>query len=135
MITMAMMMVTMTMMSMTRLSGFSHRQPRSQALSPFPPLSSRRETLVAGGHVSMYTNQSRTRGGSSTKFFNRTIQFCLGEGNSSCFQASCFALGFRSHRVYSFLAPSSAFEARLVGKSIVFCLQISLLSADYGTLF
>ena len=29
--------------------------------------------------------------------------------------------------------PSSAFEARLVGKSIaVFCLQISLLSADYG---
>ena len=55
-------------------------QPRSQALSPFPPLSSRRETLVAAGHVSMYTNQSRTRGGSSTKFFNRTIQFCLGEG-------------------------------------------------------
>ena len=27
-------------------------QPRSQALSPFPPLSSRRETLVAAGHVS-----------------------------------------------------------------------------------
>ena len=43
-----------------------------------------------------------------------------------------FALGFRSHRVYTFLAPRSAFEARLVGKSIVFCLQISLLSADYG---
>ena len=42
------------------------------------------------------------------------------------------ALGFRSHRVYTFLAPSSAFEALLVGKSIVFCLQISLLSADYG---
>ena len=36
-----------------------------------------------------------------------------GRGNSSCFQASCFALGFRSHRVYTFLAPSSAFEARL----------------------
>ena len=34
--------------------------------------------------------------------------------------------------MYTFLAPSSAFEARLVGKSIVFCLQISLLSADYG---
>ena len=34
--------------------------------------------------------------------------------------------------MYSFLAPSSAFEARLVDKSIVFCLQISLLSADYG---
>ena len=58
----------------------SLNQPRSQALSPFPPLSSRRETLVAAGHVSMYKNQSRTRGGSSTKFFNRTIQFCLGEG-------------------------------------------------------
>ena len=56
------------------------QQPRSQALSPFPPLSSRRETLVAAGHVSMYTNQSRTRGGSSTKFLNRIIQFCLGEG-------------------------------------------------------
>ena len=34
--------------------------------------------------------------------------------------------------MYTFVAPSSAFEARLVGKSIVFCLQISLLSADYG---
>ena len=34
--------------------------------------------------------------------------------------------------MYTFLAPSSAFEARLVGNSIVFCLQISLLSADYG---
>ena len=34
--------------------------------------------------------------------------------------------------MYTFLAPSSAFEARLVGKSIVVCLQISLLSADYG---
>ena len=34
--------------------------------------------------------------------------------------------------MYTFLAPSSAFEARLVGKSIVFCLQISLLSGDYG---
>ena len=34
--------------------------------------------------------------------------------------------------MYTFLAPSSAFEARLVGKSIVFFLQISLLSADYG---
>ena len=34
--------------------------------------------------------------------------------------------------MYTFLAPSSAFEARLVGKSIVFSLQISLLSADYG---
>ena len=34
--------------------------------------------------------------------------------------------------MYTFLAPSSALEARLVGKSIVFCLQISLLSADYG---
>ena len=30
-----------------------------------------------------------------------------------------------------FPSPSSALEARLVGKSIVFCLQISLLSADY----
>ena len=34
--------------------------------------------------------------------------------------------------MYTFIAPSSAFEARLVGKSVVFCLQISLLSADYG---
>ena len=34
--------------------------------------------------------------------------------------------------MYTFLAPSSAFETRLVGKSIVFCLQISLLSTDYG---
>ena len=34
--------------------------------------------------------------------------------------------------VYIFLPPSSAFKARLVGKSRVFCLQISLLSADYG---
>ena len=34
--------------------------------------------------------------------------------------------------MYTFLARSSAFEARLVGKSIVFCLQISLLSVDYG---
>ena len=33
--------------------------------------------------------------------------------------------------MYTFLAPSSAFEARLVGKSILFCLQISLLSGDY----
>ena len=58
-----------------------------------------------------------------------------GRGNSSCFQALFFALGFRSHRVYTFLAPNSAFDSRLVGKSIgpiVFCLRISLLSADYG---
>ena len=34
--------------------------------------------------------------------------------------------------MYTFLAPSSSFEAPLVGKSIVFCFQISLLSAHYG---
>ena len=53
----------------------------------FSSLVEERETLVAAGHVSMYTNQSRTRGGSSTKFFNRTIQFCLGEGKQYLFSS------------------------------------------------
>ena len=67
--------------------------PRSGATSFPGPLSfsslvvEERETLVAAGHVSMYTNQSRTRGGSSTKFFNRTIQFCLGEGKQYLFSS------------------------------------------------
>ena len=65
---------------LTARANLTYVQPHSQALSRFTPMSSRRETRVAAGHVSMYTNQSCTRGGSSTKFFNRTIQFCLGEG-------------------------------------------------------
>ena len=51
-----------------RMPKLRNLQPRSQALSPFPPLSSRRETLVAAGHVSMYTNQSRTRVGPQLNF-------------------------------------------------------------------
>ena len=42
-------------------------QPRFQALSPFPPLSSR-ETLVAAGHVTMRLQQYCREGGSLRPF-------------------------------------------------------------------
>ena len=43
-------------------------QPRFQALSPFPPLSLSRETLVAAGHVTMRLQQYRREGGSLRPF-------------------------------------------------------------------
>ena len=65
--------------------------------------------------------------------------FNFGTGNSILFRGGETVAVFNSRAsrsvfariVHIFLPPSSAFESRLVGKTVVSCLQISLLSADY----